>query len=384
MPYLTRQRGRYRDFETQAISCVSVWNSSSGHSAAAKQAAIEKAARDGYDYVRLSAELYEIAPNRATRNWTRLDENLSIVAATGIGLLLGMTEGVQNGDWDCTNKKSYANFSVADEPYYRPLLVDVIARAVVHHGIPLYKIAATNLNEPDNTNFGASVAGVMTAVHIRVANIIAQTLRSAFPDLVLVGPSFSEKSDTNSKLWTVFDTETNFMHTAASGRPHAFIELSDYMDLHLYPNDDGRVPGPGYNDVYHHTRYLIRNWYEQAEELADGYGAAGLALLSKPLIVSETGRRYYDGQNTGPWEYGSDAELAHLQSAQIRCCRQSQDVHMYSLYRLQNESAGYDTRSSTSNFGHLRSTGEETLKVEAASLTNGRIYDSRGATAVKL
>lgn len=336
---------------------TSVWNSASGTSQAQKQYALDDAKLAGLDFVRWSAELYQIAPNRNTsRTWTYFDHNASYSKSKGLYVLLGMTEGIVSGgspSWDCTNKKSYAGFSAADRPYWEDLMSDVVERMHTTHGFGWDEFAVTLLNEPDNDSFGAPSDGQFGAMQMDVMDMMATCLRSRFPNLVIVAPSLSVY-DTTELTWTVLSN--TYM---VSGDVRPVWKISDYLDFHLYPNLNGAVPPPSRFEVFSMCREMVDNAYTQLAALT-----GGTVFASKPFIVSELGWIYNYGQTTSYWSYGSDEEYAECLAAALKAAELDPRCHAASIYNWQNDSAGYDARSSNGAFGLRRystTTGDATL-----------------------
>lgn len=365
-----------RDYDQPCILCTTVKPSYSDTSQAQKLAAIEKAALAGCDYVRLTAELYGIAPNRATRTYTYLDDNIDAAVDNGLGVLLGMTEGVENGDWNCTNRKSYLNFSSTDRPYWEALMYDIVERCLAR-GLSKSQLAVTLLNECDNTNFGASVNGQLTTMHMNVLDWMGTFLRANFPWLVLVGPSLFY-NDSSALTWPVI-TDAYF---TAGGRLRPVWQdgVLDYFDWHIYPNQDVRVPPPGPNEVFHCTRALIDNGYTQLAALTGGSRFANMRYLS-----SETNNTYTSiGCNTTRWVYGSEETLEIGFDAQIDALMLDERCHACSVYYIQNNNALYDGRSNATHHGLYRYDGTTTKRLGRFAKKSDRQFDPAAVTATNI
>lgn len=359
-----------RENDVPCVTSVTVLPSANGTglSADEKATSIARAHAMGVDYVRTTSELYKIAPNRATRTWTYIDENLDVIADYGLGVQLELTEGPDSGDWDCSNRKTYVDFSTADRPYWEALLFDIVTRAISKVGRD--KIAISLLNEPDNAVFNEDVDEIFIPMHMNIMDWMATFVKSNFPDIPLIGSSLSI-FDNASMTWPVI-SNTYF----GTGTLRPVWSLIDYFDFHIYPNGVDRRPPPGPNEVFHFTRQMINGGIAQLLALNGGHIFDNVRYLT-----TETNRTYNNGQNTSPWSYGSEGTLAELFSAQLDALQFDERVWMASVYNVRNRESGFDDRSSASNHGLYRYTEATTKRLQRFTLKNGKAFDDSAVTA---
>lgn len=304
---------------------------------------MERAKMMGVDYVRTTSELYLIAPNRGGTTFTYLDENLNVAADLGLGVMLELTEGVENGNWDCTDRKGYTNFSLADKPYWEELIYKIVTRAIDKIGSE--QLCVTLLNEPDNYQFGAPADGQFSAIQMNVLDWMGTFVRSNFPDIVLVGPSLSIFTRA-SMTWDVIEDS----YFTVNGRLRPCWDVIDYFDFHIYPGQTDRKPPPGPGDVFHFVRQMIDSGVAQLQALA-----GGAHFNTMRYLVSETNRSFTDGQDTDFWEYGSDGALELLFDAQLDALLQDERVWFSNVYYVQNTDSDYDDKADPFHHGLYQS-----------------------------
>lgn len=340
---------------------VSVPNASASTSTAQKQLIIADAAARGRQFVRWNQVTNVLANRRSERVWTYFDVLAAATKLYNLRLLMGFDEGpLRDGSptadsWDCTDKMALTAISTADKAAYVTVCKDAVKRLRDTHGFDINnEVIFTLKNEIDNDTFNGGSDGEIPAIHAEMCTRLAYELKSEFPGIKLAAPSLSYYT-VSSRSWDVVGDP--WFNVYSSGSIDEYWNLVDYLDLHFYVNHDSVIPPPGPLEVQQMALDMLHCFWWFLETYVTDSGR----LLSLPLIISEAGRSYEDGQNTNNWNVGGQATRARLLSHLINTLLHQPEVYMVSVFNAQNLDAAYDSRTSASNHGERLYTAADAL-----------------------
>lgn len=326
-----------------AARYVSIFQPSNAKTLAQRQASMDVASNLRMTGVRFDILPRFFAPTRATRDYSYLSDHIDYARSKGLSIMLTGAYGPLGGDWTTGSEKI---IHASDKTDAVTAFMDGLNYVINTKGVPESQLIVEMWNEPDQTNFGAVVAGQFNASNVAYFNALAPVIRSTYPNLKLAGPSFSYSASGGthwqSTVWEA-NCSVNDVHW----------QYYDYVNMHLYLNMNNTVPALGREQVRKLANLSLNNFRAQlATVTASSY------LVGKPLIVSEFGFDFINaglGQST--WAFGGELDRAKYIMEAYSAMAGREDVVAVNFYNAINYDVSDDSRSDTQHYGMCDSAG---------------------------